>query len=139
MNKGEAGDGAGHVPGAQALTPGSGQNAYLSLDRGVAGSNAANQYNSAASNGGTMPLTSPRNAIGGISGMPISTAQYTSNIMSRRKSNAMAGTHGPVDLSQLMRAQRSGRNEGDDPNARGAKAGQSRGKTHNSLQLSGKQ
>tara|TARA_B110001450_G_scaffold151677_1_gene141541 strand:- start:1822 stop:2187 length:366 start_codon:yes stop_codon:yes gene_type:complete len=121
MNKGEANDASGHMHGAQALTPGGSQAAYMSPDRGAA--NATNQYASAAANGGTMPLTSPRNAIGGISGMPISTAQYTSNIMSRRKSNAMTGAHGPVDLSQLMRAQRSGRNDGDEGAARAAKAG----------------
>tara|TARA_B110000285_G_C15135047_1_gene626261 strand:+ start:353 stop:724 length:372 start_codon:yes stop_codon:yes gene_type:complete len=123
MNKGEANDASGHMHGAQALTPGGGQGAYMSLDRGAANANATNQYASAGANGGTMPLTSPRNAIGGISGMPISTAQYTSNIMSRRKSNAMTGAHGPVDLSQLMRAQRSGRNDGEEGNARAAKAG----------------
>jgi hypothetical protein len=47
-------------------------------------------------------MTSPRNAIGGISGVT-NQAQF-SNIMNRRKSNATANTHGPVDINAIMRA-----------------------------------
>jgi len=42
MSKGEANDMTNNMAGTQALTPGNSQNAYLTLDRGITGSNQPN-------------------------------------------------------------------------------------------------
>jgi hypothetical protein len=64
-------------------------------------------------------LTSPRNAIGGVSGVVTNQSAQYSNIMNRRKSNAMGNTHGPVDINAIMRATRGGANNGNEPQAHG--------------------
>ena len=59
--------------------------------------------NKSLSGNGMADITSPRNAIGSVSGVVTNQQQQYSNIMNRRKSNAMNNTHGPVDVTAIMR------------------------------------
>ena len=74
-------------------------------------------------------VISPRNAIGGISGMVQNQQsgynQSYGNIMNRRKSNTMNSAHGPVDITAMMRAQQR---DMDPSGQKGKNASSSRGR-----------
>ena len=77
------------------------QQQYLNKIERSGGTHNQQNPNNIGSSGFT--LTSPRHAIGGISGVVNNNPQFQRNVMSRRKSNNMSGA-GPVDLSQIMKA-----------------------------------
>ena len=91
-----------------------GQTGYAGRDRGTGGSGHGN-VKSMTSPVQMVELTSPRNAIGGVSGVVTNQQSQYSNIMNRRKSNAMNNTHGPVDINAIMRATRGAPANHNDP------------------------
>ena len=104
--------GSGNAGLAALASPGGdGSSAYVSRERasgthpfGHAGVKSLNNPVPMAD------LTSPRNAIGGVSGVVTNQQSQYSNIMNRRKSNTMSNPHGPVDITAIVRATRGGLN-----------------------------
>ena len=86
-------------------TPGgAGQSAFISRERAQGG---IFQNNALKQTHGSIDMVSPRNAIGSISGVINNQQSQYSNVMNRRKSNAMNSTHGPVDITAMVRSQRN--------------------------------